>query len=108
MNGTCISHDSGTEGPRWDPYGWEKWTVRRHGHVYCLRIGGLSCWLQVDGHKVDVHDFELPWSDDFNDRERWLVECFERRVGMRLDEVEHYYHTRIYQEDPMGSLRSYE
>jgi|SRR6185437_9376361 len=118
-NGTTIRRRSGTEGPREDPYGWVEYTVTRCGHTYSLRHGGLSCVLTVDGREITPHNVDLlwpyqpkrdaqPWQDYYEQRERWLVDCFERRVGMDLGLIDKLYHEHFYFEDPYGSLGDYE
>lgn len=45
-----IEIQTGTEGPRHDPYGWEEITVRRmNDQVVVTLHEGLATWVRIDG-----------------------------------------------------------
>lgn len=53
--GSTIEITRGNEGPVWDPYGWEKYTVKRikkdgTSHTFSLRIG-LGVDFTIDGER---------------------------------------------------------
>lgn len=100
-----ISHSSGTEGPSYDPYGWDEWEVSRNGRTACLRLG-LGCWLELDG-RSKVHEWEAANGLDE------LMDAFAAHVGLTFQDVMEFAgmcEQRRYENDPyygMDSIRGY-
>ncbi len=75
--GTRIQQTTGSEGPHYDPYSFEEWTVNRGGNTYVLHLG-LAVWYEVNGVRTHQHD-------------EASVENFERAVGLSLDVIQNGY-----------------
>lgn len=65
--------NTGTEGPRHDPYSYTEWTIERHGIKTVLHLG-LGEWLQQNDYPVL----------DSNNSKANLVELFEKCAGVSL------------------------
>lgn len=78
-NGSIIkeiefSFRSGTEGPRYDPYGWNEICAEKNGKVYVLHMG-LAQWLSIDG----THQQDIPFDD--------VSSKFEEIIGMKIEDI---------------------
>ncbi len=125
---TVVRLRRGTEGPRYDPYGWQEIEVEREGKFATLRSSGLlNDWLEVGGFNKDGR----VWTVRFEGREaqryfdqrwpepkigRWgqgyqLLEwIFEKHIGYAPDVLVRWQIMAEDRrpEDPMGSLGDYE
>ena len=103
MNGTKIKHRSGSEGPKYDPYAFDEWTVIRLDREVTIH-SGLANWIKIqyEGHpevRIDEWNCVNGWLD--------LHTLFEVLTGLSAGQCERYYY-RNYVEDPMGCLADYE
>jgi hypothetical protein len=98
-----LVEQTGSEGPRHDPYGWTERTVMLNGVTYRLRSGALGYdRLSVNG-VVIVESYDN--SAQVNEAEHE----FEVRTGMTVAEFDKYC-ARIHHddlEDPMGPASWY-
>lgn len=72
-----IYYDSGTEGPKHDPYHYEEWTVETTGGVTIIGHFGLMEWVKVD-EVIKV-------------RGEGAVKVFEAFVGMSMYKMQKAY-----------------
>ncbi len=108
---TAITRRSGTEGPSYDPYGWEEYTIERNGKEATIRISGLASWLEIDGERFQEFDVEVD-ADLMGHKDRGMAmldRLLERHLGYDLgtflDAYSHYESKQP--EDPMGCLGDY-
>lgn len=66
-----IARETGSEGPKHDPYSFTEYTMQRLNGTMTLHLG-LDVWLRHDGR---IHRFET---------EAEYVECFERFCGISI------------------------
>ncbi len=50
--GTVVRLKMGWEGPSWDPYSYDRITVKRDGHEATYHCG-LGEWLKIDGCEIE-------------------------------------------------------
>lgn len=98
-----LGRRTGSEGPRHDPYAFEKRTMTVNGEDCTLHCG-LDCYISVDGERV------LGYGDVCGDHvEDLIVGTWCAMVGMDPDQFDRAYErVHPYFDDPMGSLRDYE
>jgi len=80
--GTKLMFNTGSEGPKYDPYHYEELTVVRNGKMVTLHLG-LGDWLEVDGKKVSKYEYG---GEGMSPEEK-----FEILTGMNTDEFMKYY-----------------
>lgn len=97
---TKITTTTGREGPRHDPYAYQRIWIERSGHVVMIHQG-LSRFAVIDGNRVDCHD---------DDEWAYLDEQLQRTVGLNMTMLERavYESAKRYVPDPMGNLSDYE
>lgn len=97
MSGTRIKVIHSAVGPSHDPYGRTTLRVWRLGHYFEF----VMCSLAGDTYsKDDCIIVENSWNG-------LASEAFAEDAGARPDQFVHWYESRIYVEDPMGSLSYY-
>ncbi len=76
---TSINIETGSEGPRHDPYGWEEITVTRSNGDEVILHQGLGCWVSVNGERFSY----TPVIEGSNAEEEWrqLGEKFAEFAG---------------------------
>jgi hypothetical protein len=91
-----LYHRAGSEGPAYDPYGFEERTVWLNGVKHTLHTG-LGVWYRCGGDLYQCNTEEA------------TVAKWETAVGMTVDVFDRS-HDRLhpYFDDPMGSLSMYE
>src|SRR5690349_18265847 len=90
---TIVRLQSGTEGPRHDPYGWQEITVERNGHCATIHYSGLyDDWLEVDGIRFEareVVDYVRQRFDSQAPEGLWLLRrIFAKVMGYNPKEFE--------------------
>lgn len=98
MNVTSRSLDrrTGSEGPKYDPYGYTERVLEINGTTLTLHLG-LGSWMMLDNCTIAEHD------DDA------VIRLWEMLTHMTLDEFDYYYwRAHPYFPDPMGNPRDYE
>ena len=74
---TTVHHKTGSEGPHWDPYGYEEWTVVRNGKKIVFHHG-LGDWVKIDGVMSPSNDADV-------------IKEFEAAVGISIGSLERVY-----------------
>jgi hypothetical protein len=96
-----MSHRSGSEGPRHDPYHYDEFTLVEVNDGVTRTVtlrAGLGIRIEVNG-KVMIEGYD---SED-------VVGIFEELTGLSMDKFRRSYNrVHPYFEDPMGSLAMYE
>lgn len=80
-----IYIETGTEGPRHDPYAFEEFTIERNGHKIMLH-SGLGDWMEIEDEKVDnvfVNDTFVHFTGHTPDEWRRFIEKLERHRWRR-------------------------
>ncbi len=83
---TSIAIETGSEGPKHDPYGWEEVTVTRSNGDEVTLHSGLGSWVAVNGERFA---YAQPITLDLIDgeKEEWRLLCkkFEEVAGCSPD-----------------------
>lgn len=107
-NGTQVDIQTGKEGPSYDPYHWTRITVKRLGYRVQLHMG-LGIWLEFSysDHNGQLCTRHMSVGNaDVTEEE--ILMFFIESTGAEPGQWMHWYMTRIYVPDPMGSLSNYE
>lgn len=97
-----IKFNSGSEGPRHDPYGWSEVIVVNKGKTFRFRTGGLGYYrLVIDDRMVgEVHE---------KAKGNRLQKRFLKLAGVTERQIDRAYEAFMNEdEDPMGPASRYE
>ena len=96
METTLINHprlkvrvETGSEGPRYDPYAFKETTIKANGKKVVLHEG-LGDWLKIDGQEVEPPKFIGKFSITYREQaaSAWRRAAVEDVAGYSLEQIE--------------------